>query len=163
MLELAKRAERSGAAMKTYHHSIHLQTAAYLQFIDLTERITELVERAAVRNGLVNIQTRHTTTAIIVNEHEPLLLEDMKKLLERVAPRDSEYQHNNFAIRTVNLDPQESDNGHAHCQAMFLGTSETLNILNGRLQLGRWQRVFFIELDRARERTVSVMILGEGE
>lgn len=147
--------------LKTSHHPIHLQTAGCLQFIDLTDRVAEIVEESGVRHGLVNVQTRHTTTAIVINEHEPLLLEDMKVMLNRLASPAFEYQHNNFAIRTVNLIPEETGNGHAHCQALFLRASESLNLVNGRLQLGRWQRIFFIELDHARERTVSVMVMGQ--
>jgi len=146
--------------MKTYHELIPLKTQGCLEFIDLTERVIELVQKSGVQNGFVNVQTRHTTTAIVVNEKEPLLLEDMKKVLERLAPQHADYQHNNFAIRTVNLAPDEYDNGHSHCKAMLLGASETLNIVDGEIQLGRWQRIFFIELDRAREREVSVGVLG---
>jgi secondary thiamine-phosphate synthase enzyme len=147
--------------MQILHHTLHLQTTECLQFIDLTERITGLVAASGVQHGLANIQTLHTTTAIIVNEHEPLLLEDMKRILERLAPRDVKYQHDEFDIRTANLTPDERPNGHAHCQAMFLRASETLNIVNGELQLGRWQRIFFVELDGERERTVSVTLMGE--
>ena len=146
--------------MKIFHQSIHIQTREHLQFVDLTDLVTECIRTHQVCNGLVNIQTNHTTAAIIVNEHEPLLLDDMKKLLERMAPQDWEYQHDNFAIRTANLCPEERTNGHSHCQAMLLGTSETLNILDGRIQLGQWQRIFFVELDGARERKVSIMIVG---
>ena len=148
------------AAMRIVHHAIHIQTREHLQFIDLTDPITEFIRKWEIIDGFVNIQTRHTTTAIIVNEHEPLLLEDMKKLLERIAPQDHEYQHDNFAIRTANLCPEERENGHSHCRAMLLGTSETLNILDGRIQLGRWQRIFFVELDGSRARTVSITIVG---
>ncbi len=150
-----------GVMLKTAHHSLHLQTEYGLQFIDLTDRVAEIVEKSGIRQGLVNVQTRHTTTAIVINEHEPLLLEDMKVMLNRLASPAFEYQHNNFAIRTVNLDPDEIANGHAHCQSLFLRASETLNLMNGRLQLGRWQRIFFLELDHARERTVSVMVMGQ--
>jgi len=153
--------ERNPAAMPIFHHALHLQTTECLQFIDLTERITELVAASGVAHGLINIQTTHTTTAIMVNEHEPLLLEDLKRTLERLAPREAKYRHDEFDIRTANLTPDERPNGHAHCKAMFLRTSETLNIVNGELQLGRWQRIFFIELDDARERTVSITVMGQ--
>ena len=156
-----KIAERSAGILKTSHHCLHLETAGCLQFIDITDAVSQHVRRSGVRNGVVNVQTKHTTTAIIVNEHEPLLLEDMKKFLERLAPQDLAYQHNNFSIRTANLSPDESENGHSHCKALLLGTSETLNLADGTLQLGRWQRIFFVELDSARKRTVSVMILGQ--
>ncbi len=144
-----------------FHESICLHTEYGPQFIDLTDRVNEIVAQSGMSYGMVNIQTRHTTTAIVINENEPLLLEDMKLMLDRLAPASMDYQHNNFAIRTVNMVPGEVANGHAHCQALHLRASETVNLLDGRLQLGRWQRIFLLELDHARERTVSVLLLGQ--
>ncbi|HZS06609.1 MAG TPA: secondary thiamine-phosphate synthase enzyme YjbQ [Blastocatellia bacterium] len=149
------------AGFQSFHHQIRLHTDECLQFIDLTDKIIALARESGITNGFVNVQTRHTTTAIIVNEHEPLLLEDLKSALERMAPRNAAYRHDDFEIRTANLTPDEKPNGHAHCKALFLGASETLNIANGELQLGRWQRIFLIELDCARERTVSVLLMGQ--
>jgi len=85
----------------------------------------------------------------------------MRRTLERLAPRGHLYQHDDFNVRTVNMCPDEQKNGHSHCKAMFLRTSETLNVAQGELQLGQWQRVFLIELDRAKKRTVSVLVMGE--
>jgi secondary thiamine-phosphate synthase enzyme len=161
MLERAKIAEKNGTVLKTSHHSLHFETAGCLEFIDITDAVLECVLQSGLRNGLVNVQTKHTTTAIMVNEHEPLLLQDMKTILERLAPEDLAYQHNDFRIRVANLSTDEKKNGHSHCKALFLRTSETLNLADGALQLGQWQRIFFIELDGARKRTVSVMILGQ--
>ncbi len=152
--------EQASATLKTYHALIHLNTDECLQFFDITDRVIELVARSGIENGFVNIQTKHTTTAIIVNEHEPLLLEDIKRTLERLVSRRLAYQHNDFKVRTVNLTPDEHENGHSHCQAILLRTSETLNIVDGAIQLGQWQRIFFIELDCARPRALSVMIIG---
>ena len=89
--------------------------------------------------------------------------EDMKKTLECLAPREKRYGHDDFDVRTVNMEVGEQPNGHAHCKALLLRTSETLNIVDGQLRLGRWQRIFFIELDRSRPRTVSVMVMGAAE
>jgi secondary thiamine-phosphate synthase enzyme len=143
------------------HRTLHLHTDDALQFIDLTAAIRQFVDDSGIVHGLVNVQTRHTTTAIIINENEPLLLDDLKKTLERLVPRTVSYSHDDFDLRTENLTPDERPNGHAHCRALFLRSSETLNIINSELDLGRWQRVFFLELDGARERTVSVSILGQ--
>ena len=148
------------ATFQSFHHQLQLQTADCLQFIDLTDEIVRVVQEAGIRDGFVNVQTKHTTTAIIVNEHEPLLLEDLRRTLEQLAPRSVDYRHDDFDIRTANLTPDEKPNGHAHCKALFLRASETLNVINGELQLGRWQRIFLIELDCARARIVSVSLLG---
>jgi len=160
MIETIFTLERVAQGLRVEHGAIRIETSDCLQFIDLTDRIVELVEDKGIRSGTVNVQTRHTTTAIMVNENEPLLLEDMRRTLERLAPRETEYAHNDFSIRTVNMQPDETENGHSHCKAMFLRTSETLNIIDGVIQLGRWQRIFLIELDGARSRSVSVLMMG---
>jgi len=147
-------------ALSALHHTLRLQTHACLEFIDLTESIIQLVNDTGIKNGFVNVQTKHTTTAIVINENEPLLLADMRRMLEQLAPQSRSYGHDDFQIRTVNLTPDEQPNGHSHCKALFLKTSETVNLVHGRLQLGQWQRIFFLELDRARNREISVMILG---
>lgn len=149
-------------SFRSCHQVIELQTKYCLQFIDITDQIDALQRHSGIQNGILNIQTKHTTTAILINEHEPFLLQDMAITLERLSPRTLEYGHNNFEIRTVNLTPFEDENGHSHCKAMLLPTSQTVNVAQGELQLGRWQRIFFIELDKGRQRFVSVMLLGTG-
>lgn len=143
-----------------YSEYVLIRTNGTLEFIDLTDRITRIVETSNVQTGLVNIQSLHTTVAILVNENEPLLLEDMRRRLEAFAPRDAAYHHDDFSLRIVNRTPDEEPNGHAHCKAMILPSSVTLQIQRGQLRLGCWQRIFMAELDRAKERTISVMVLG---
>lgn len=89
--------------MKVINHVIELKTKATLDFIDITEKIQKKIKEAGIKNGVINIQSLHTTMAIIVNEAEPLLISDMKKLLEKLAPRTYKYLHDNFEIRTVNM------------------------------------------------------------
>jgi secondary thiamine-phosphate synthase enzyme len=85
----------------------------------------------------------------------------MEEFLEQMASRNATYRHNDFSIRTVNMTENECPNGHAHCQHLLLGTSENIPIINGNLQLGRWQRIFLMELDMPRPREVLVQVLGE--
>ena len=130
------------------------------EFIDITDRVVRFVQEAEVREGLLVVFSRHTTAAVRINENEPLLLQDLERFLERAAPRNGHYLHNDFSIRTANLTDDECPNGHAHCQHLFLGTSEAIPIHEGRLLLGRWQRVFLIELDHPRRREVAVQVIG---
>ena len=152
--------ERAGG-FQVMHHALELQTVEPLQFIDLTDEVRAWVAQSGIANGMVNVQTRHTTTAVIINEHEPLLLDDLKELLTRLAPPQAYYRHNDFAIRTANMTPDETPNGHAHCQSLLLSSAATVNIIDGAMQLGRWQRIFFIELDHARPRTVALTVMGQ--
>jgi secondary thiamine-phosphate synthase enzyme len=153
--------ETLAPAATCHHDRIRVTTELPMEFIDLTDRIETLAAEAGIHAGLVNIQSLHTTTAIVVNEHEPLLLSDFAALLTRAAPRDAPYRHDDMDVRKVNLAVGERPNGHAHCHALLLGSSASLNLAEGRLQLGRWQRVFLVELDGPRAREVSVLVLGE--
>jgi secondary thiamine-phosphate synthase enzyme len=143
------------------HTRIRISTERSTEFIDLTEGLEALVAEAALEVGFVNVQTLHTTTGIVVNEHEPLLLDDFTRVLDSVAARDSAYHHDDASVRSVNVTPGERPNGHAHCQALLLGATVCLNVVNGRLLLGRWQRVFLVELDGPRPREISVLMMGE--
>ena len=135
-------------------------TSTAPQFIDITDEVQRIVAESGAKFGQVTIFSKHTTAAIKINEHEPLLLGDMCRVLEQAAPKLAEYDHNDFSRRTVNMEEDECKNGHAHCQHLFLSTSETVPIIDGRLPLGEWQRIFLVELDRARERKVLVNIVG---
>jgi len=147
--------------MKIVNYSVGVKTAKAPEFIDITEKVCGLVEQSQVLSGFVVVYSRHTTAAIKINENEPLLLGDMEKFLESVAPRNGYYGHNDFSIRTVNMTEDECPNGHAHCQHLLLGASESIPIIDGKLQFGRWQRIFLIELDMPRDREVLVQVIGE--
>jgi secondary thiamine-phosphate synthase enzyme len=156
---------QSGLAPPAYHVANELlvvETSLAPDFVDITDQVDEIVSRSGVANGQAVVFSRHTTAAIRVQEAEPLLLEDMIAFLQRLAPRDLAYRHNDFRLRTVNMTENESPNGHSHCQHLFLGASETVPLIDGRLALGRWQRLFLIELDHPRRREVHVQAMGLG-
>ena len=147
--------------MKTKHKTLRYQTKELFDFIDLTNEIKSFIEESGVKNGLVNIQILHTSSALIVNENEPLLKEDIKRNLEKTASNKLKYKHDDFSIRIVNLCDNECKNGHSHCKAIHLLPSTTLNLIDGELQLGQWQKIMLIELDCSRPRKVQIQILGE--
>lgn len=110
------------------------------------------------------VYSPHTTCAVLVNERESGFLADFRELLDGLVPEGAEYRHDDLEARTENLDddPHETPNGHAHCRHALLGsTSQTVPIIDGQLLLGRWQRVFFLELDRPRDRKVLIQVIGE--
>jgi len=147
--------------MKTKNKTIEIKSKKQFDIVDLTDEINSFVEGGGIKNGLINIQILHTTVAIFIQENEPLLMEDIKKYLERIVPQDIDYNHDDFSRRTVNMCDDECRNGHSHCKSLNLPTAITLNLIGGKMQLGTWQRVLFIELDRPRERKVQVQIIGE--
>lgn len=147
--------------MRIKNKVLEYQTNGVFDFLDFTDEVKKFIKESGIKNGLVNIQILHTSSALIVNENEPLLKEDIKRHLEEIAPSSRNYQHDDFSKRTVNLCDDECKNGHAHCKAIHLLTSVTLNLIGGELQLGRWQRIMLLELDRSRPRKIQIQILGE--
>jgi secondary thiamine-phosphate synthase enzyme len=147
--------------MKTANKTFLHQTKTELEFIDITDEIKGFVKECGIKNGLVNIQTMHTTAPLLLNENEPLLIEDIKKNLISIASKSLEYNHNDFTRRTVNMCAGECKNGHSHCQAIHLPSTITLNLIDGTIQIGQWQRIFIIELDHDRPRKYQVMIMGD--
>jgi secondary thiamine-phosphate synthase enzyme len=140
---------------------LHLQTDRGPQLIDITDQVEAAVRASGVVEGAVLIFSRHTTAAIKINEYEPLLLEDIETFLQRLCPRDGAFNHNDFTRRTVNMEEDECPNAHAHCLHLLLNTSETVPVSQGQILLGRWQRIFLVELDSARPRQVVVQVSGQ--
>lgn len=150
---------QEGSAVRVCRDVVHLRTERAVQFIDLTELVAERVRRSGIREGMVTVQSRHTTAAVLVNENEPLLLQDFEDLLERWAPAGARYRHNDLEAREK-PPADEKPNGHAHARALLLGVSVCLNVAEGEVDLGEWQSIFLLELDGPRKRSFSVQVLG---
>lgn len=119
--------------------------------------ITDMIKVEEGFNGLINIFSTHTTAGIRILENEKLLLADYQRVLDQFAPKDGFYGHNIIDARDV--PPDERLNGHSHIRTLFFPTSETIPIIDGKMQLGKWQRIFLVELDQAREREVIITFL----
>lgn len=145
--------------MKFLSQTFMIRTEKGPQFVDITERVEEVTRESGVCNGFAVVFSKHTTAAIRINENEPALIGDMERMLEQIAPSCAEYKHNEFAHAFS--DNGELPNGHSHCQHLLLGASEALPIVDGKLIVGQWQRVFLVELDRGRDREVVVQLVGE--
>jgi secondary thiamine-phosphate synthase enzyme len=150
--------------MKMVFENHSFATTRCAEFIDLTDDVAETVEKSDVRNGMALVYSPHTTCAVIINEREAGFIQDFEDLIHGLVPAANAYRHDDMSVRTENLTPEDHKfpNGHSHCKHALIGSaSETIPIVDGKLQLGQWQRVFFIELDRARDRKVFIQVLGE--
>jgi secondary thiamine-phosphate synthase enzyme len=143
-----------------YHERLGLETREALAFVDMTDRLRDIVHRSGVVDGLLTVQSRHTTAGIMINEHEPLLLDDLRAMFERLVPAHTPYAHDDFSRRVPNVSTRERRNGYAHCRAALLRASESVAIVGGRLALGRWQRIFFVDFDGGQQREVAATILA---
>ncbi len=147
-------------AFRQAFEELRYRTECGPSFLDITEDVRAVLRATAVTFGQISVFSQHTTASIILQEHEPLLLDDLRDRLKAFAPANDYYRHNDFDIRTVNMHEDEPENGHSHCQHILLGTSETIPVVNGELHLGEYQSIFLVELDEPRDRTVCVSVLG---
>ena len=145
--------------MKVHSSQIELSSQAGIAVHDLMSGIREAVHASGIQNGLVTVTSRHTTTAIVINEHEERLMEDLRTFLTRLIPPADTYLHNDIALR--DCPPDEPENAHSHLAAMLLGSSEVIPLSGGELVLGQYQSVMLCELDGPRQRKVSVQVYGE--
>ena len=146
------------AGPRVYRETLTIQTSEAPWFTDITDAVSAVVSRSRVGRGQVLVYSHHTTAAICINEHEPLLLTDLQRLLQRLVP-DRGYAHDDMSRRR-GIPSDEPRNGHAHGQHLLLPTSETVPVEAGGLLLGSWQRLFLVELCSPRTRTVTVQVTG---
>ena len=154
------------AIMRTSTITLKVRSETSPEFIDITDEVEEFIESSGVLNGIVVVFSKHTTAAIVIQEDEPLLLDDFRNLLDSIASSDAKYSHNDFDVRTVHMHDNECPNGHSHCQHLTLGSSESIPVIDGKMALGEWQRIFMVELDgeKAQQvgyREVVVQVLGQ--
>ncbi|NMW21862.1 MAG: YjbQ family protein [Chlorobiaceae bacterium] len=134
--------------------TITRQTAKPIEIIDITDEVSEAVTSSALDAGQVTVISQHTTAFVNINEKEERLIEDMETFLKRFAPKDGNYQHN--------LNPIDGrHNAHSHLLGLLMNSSETIPFAKGKLMLGQWQSLFFVELDGPRqERNILLQISG---
>ncbi|MDJ0618520.1 MAG: secondary thiamine-phosphate synthase enzyme YjbQ [Calothrix sp. MO_192.B10] len=147
--------------MAIFHKIIEIKTNPGINIHNITPQIQDLITATPIQNGQALIFSRHTTTALAINEYEERLLEDIKVYLRKLAPESDKYLHNDLHLR-ANIPPDEPMNAHSHLMAMTMSTSEVIPIVDGKLALGTYQSVLFFELDGARNRTIFCQISGEG-
>ena len=145
--------------MKNYHHVETVKTSNGISIINLNEEIENAIEHSRISEGFAIISSRHTTTAVCINECEVRLLADLKVWLNKLAPADDKYLHNDIDQR--DCPPDEPENAHSHLMAMLLGSSETIPITSRKMAIGEHQAVMLIDLDGPRVRTVNIQIIGE--
>lgn len=145
--------------MPILHQLFPLKTNKNIEIHNITPQIQEFVASTPIQNGQVLVFSRHTTTALVINEYEARLLEDIKVYLRQLAPEAKPYLHNDLHLRVVPED--EPMNAHSHLMAMTMNNSEIVPIVDGKLALGTYQSVLFLELDGPRDRMIFLQVSGE--
>ena len=127
------------------------------EILDITKTIRDVMLSADIKEGILLVNSLHTTCALFVNEFQGALVEDLKSMIETLVAENDSYRHD---------DPRYSDcergNAHSHLRAALLGRSVAVGISGGELSLGRFQSILFAELDGPRPRSIDIQIMGVG-
>jgi secondary thiamine-phosphate synthase enzyme len=133
--------------------TIQLDTQGNGDMHDVTGNVSEAVRNSGLNDGIVTIFVRGSTGAVSTVEYEPGLVTDLRDYFDRAIPPDIPYQHDRR---------WHDGNGHSHVRATLLGPSLTVPFVEGRLTLGTWQQIIFVDFDvRSRSRTLIVQVMGE--
>lgn len=140
---------------QTYHRVLDWITTDRMELINITDRVNEIVRKSGIREGIVHLQSLHTTTAIFLNEWQDALLQDVRGFFNQVVTTDRYYRHN---------DPEFSDcerkNADSHMRGMLMGQTLSLQVRNSAVLLGTWQSIMLAEFDGPRSRSVAVQVSG---
>lgn len=140
---------------KVFNRIVDWITSDRMQLMNITDRVNELVRKSGVRDGIIHLQSLHTTTAVFLNEWQDALLHDVKGFFDEVVEQGQYYRHN---------DPEFSDcerkNADSHLRGMLMGQTLSLQVRNAAVLLGTWQSIIFAEFDGPRSRSLAVQISG---
>ncbi len=131
-----------------YKRVFEVKTSERLEIVDISSGINSILAGSGVKTGLVNLFSQHSTSGIVINENESGLVEDFKNLLKTIVEDEAGYKHDRI-----------DNNADSHLRSLLLGNSVNVPVENGRMELGTWQSIFFIELDGPRTRNIIVTVL----
>jgi secondary thiamine-phosphate synthase enzyme len=137
--------------MKSYREELWFETKTKRAYLNITPQVDAVVRKSSVREGLVLVNAMHITASVYINDDEPGLLRDYDDFLERLAPHEARYRHNETG----------EDNGDAHVKRQVMGREVVVAITDGKLDFGPWEQIFYGEFDGCRRKRVLVKVIGE--
>ncbi len=138
--------------MKFCRDTIKLETKERFQYINITERIQEIIDKSKIKDGMVFVNCFHNTATVIMQENDDSIHEDTKRIIEELIPSKGNYEHSY----------EGNANATSHIKNQILGNSNlTVPVKDGKLALGTWQQIFFLELLESRDRTITITVFGE--
>ena len=138
--------------MKSYRQHLWFETKSRMEFINITQKVQEIIDKSGVKEGLCLVNAMHITASVFINDDEKGLHGDFKKWLEKLAPHEpvSQYAHNTY-----------EDNADAHLKRQIMGREVVVAITEGKLDFGPWEQIFYGEFDGRRRKRALVKVIGE--
>ncbi|MCA9487361.1 MAG: secondary thiamine-phosphate synthase enzyme YjbQ [Nanoarchaeota archaeon] len=137
--------------MAVYTKKIKINTRERIEFVNITDEIRKAVRESGVQDGIVLINPMHITASVFINDNESGLLKDFKIWLEKLAPKEFDYNHHKTG----------EGNGFAHLWRTIMGRECTVSISNFELDFGPWEEIFYGEFDGQRDKIILIKVLGE--
>lgn len=137
--------------MKIYTKHLIINTKERISFVNITDKVREVVQESGVGEGIVLVNPMHITASVFINDNESGLIQDFKEWLEKLAPMKKDYHHHQTG----------EDNGFAHLWRTIMGRETTIAITNGELDFGPWEAIFYGEFDGQRNKRILVKVIGE--
>jgi secondary thiamine-phosphate synthase enzyme len=137
--------------MRSYREELWFETETRRAYINITSQVMSIVKKSGVQEGLALVNAMHITASVYINDDELGLLQDYDRFLERMAPHEDTYRHNDTG----------EDNGDAHIKRQLMGREVVVAITQGRLDFGPWEQIFYGEFDGRRRKRVLVKVIGE--
>lgn len=137
--------------MKSHTEYLSFQTQKQREFVNITAKAAEILEKSRIREGMMLVSAMHITAGVYVNDAEDGLIQDIEEWLDRLAPEGPDYRHHRTG----------ETNGDAHLKNLLIGHQVILPITQGKLDLGPWQQVYYAEFDGRRRKRVIVKVIGE--
>ena len=137
--------------MKTFTEYLYMETKKKREYINITDKIEELVKQSDIEDGMALVSAMHITAGVYVNDAESGLIQDIDDWLQKLAPEGPEYRHHRTG----------ETNGDAHLKNLLVGHQIILPITKRRLDLGPWQQVYYAEFDGKRRKRIVVKVLGK--
>lgn len=138
--------------MKSFTHYLWLNTKATQEFVNITSRVEEALEKSGIKEGLCLVNSMHITSSIFVNDDESGLHKDFSIWLEKLAP---------YGKHAYNHNLTGEDNGDAHLRRTIMGREAVIAVTNGKLDFGPWEQIFYGEFDGQRKKRVLIKIIGD--
>lgn len=137
--------------MKSYREELWFETKTRRAYLNITSQIEATLKKSGIKEGLVLVNAMHITASVYINDDEQGLLKDYDEFLERLAPQEGPYRHNETG----------EDNGDAHIKRQVMGREVVVAVTDGRLDFGPWEQIFYGEFDGRRRKRVLVKVIGE--
>ena len=137
--------------MNTYKKELVIHTKERIQFVNITQRVKDIVKESGIQDGLVLINPMHITASVFINDNESGLIQDFKNWLEKLAPKNFDYNHHQTG----------EDNGFAHLWRTLMGREVVISLTDFKLDFGTWEEIFYGEFDGQRDKRILVKVIGE--